>query len=292
MRANGASAAAGAAAGQAGPEPGLFFAPADAGAGPPAGAADAGAGPADAEAGPPAASADPEPGLSAASADADAAVGERPQPAHGEPRLWLRLLTCTTMIETEIRRRLRKTFATTLPRFDLLAQLDRAPEGMIMGELSRRMMVSNGNVTGLVELLVQEKLVERHDSETDRRATRVRLSERGRAEFAIMAAAHSAWIAELVAGLAPHGQDMLWARLGDLKRAVRATTAVSPHAAAAPAAATLSNDAAPTNVAAPAKTARRHVTAVSPTTACQSDATRDNAAALRRFAVRANAAKP
>ena len=67
-----------------------------------------------------------------------------------ELRLWLRLLTCTTLIEGEVRRRLRQEFDVTLPRFDLMAQLDKAPGGMTLGELSRRMMVSNGNVTGLV----------------------------------------------------------------------------------------------------------------------------------------------
>ncbi len=87
-------------------------------------------------------------------------------PAHrSEVRLWLRLLTTANTIEAEIRRRLRDRFDTTLPRFDLLAQLERAPDGIQLGELSRRMMVSNGNVTGLVERLAQEELIDRQVSE-------------------------------------------------------------------------------------------------------------------------------
>ncbi len=75
---------------------------------------------------------------------------------HGdELRLWLRLLTCTTLIESEVRGRLRERFDVTLPRFDLMAQLDKVPEGMTLSDVSKRMMVSNGNVTGLVERLVE-----------------------------------------------------------------------------------------------------------------------------------------
>ena len=94
-------------------------------------------------------------------------------------RLWLRLLTCTTLIETEVRRRLRDEFDVTLPRFDLMAQLDRAPNGMTLGELSQRMMVSNGNVTGLVERLVEQGLVERTPAPNDRRAQIVSLTAEG-----------------------------------------------------------------------------------------------------------------
>ena len=85
--------------------------------------------------------------------DAETKVAERPDDHKTELRLWLRLLTCTTLIENEVRRRLRDNFDITLPRFDLLAQLDRTPNGMTLGELSQRMMVSNGNVTGLVDRL-------------------------------------------------------------------------------------------------------------------------------------------
>ena len=88
--------------------------------------------------------------------DAETKVAERPDDHEAELRLWLRLLTLSTLIESEVRRRLRKEFATTLPRFDLMAQLERAHDGMSLNELSKRMMVTNGNVTGLVERLVSE----------------------------------------------------------------------------------------------------------------------------------------
>ena len=101
-----------------------------------------------------------------------------PGRSRGELRLWLRLLTCTTLIEGEVRRRLRDEFDVTLPRFDLMAQLDKAPDGMTLGELSQRMMVSNGNVTGLVERLVAQGLLDRRASPNDRRAQIVSLTGR------------------------------------------------------------------------------------------------------------------
>lgn len=156
--------------------------------------------------------------------DAESKVDEDLSNHRVELRLWLRLLTCANLIEAEIRRRLRENFDTTLPRFDLMAQLERAPDGILLGELSRRMMVSNGNVTGLVERLVQEGLIERQVSERDRRAALVRLTDHGATVFAKMARAHSDWVAELLAGLPASDQKALWSRLGDLKLSVRAAT--------------------------------------------------------------------
>src|SRR6266550_329925 len=101
--------------------------------------------------------------------DAETKVAERPADHDAELRLWLRLLTCTTLIEGEIRSRLRNGFDMTLPRFDAMAQLDKAPGGMTLGELSQRMMVSNGNVTGLAERLLEQGLLDRRSSPTDRR---------------------------------------------------------------------------------------------------------------------------
>ncbi|MBP0614572.1 MarR family winged helix-turn-helix transcriptional regulator [Jiella mangrovi] len=157
--------------------------------------------------------------------DAESKVDESPQHHRVELRLWLRLLTCATLIEAEIRKRLRENFNTTLPRFDLMAQLERAPDGVLLGELSRRMMVSNGNVTGLVERLVQEGLIERQVSERDRRAAIVRLTEHGRSVFARMASAHSDWVAELLAELPAQEQKALWSQLGDLKHSVHTAIA-------------------------------------------------------------------
>ena len=108
--------------------------------------------------------------------DAETKVAERPDDHKTELRLWLRMLTCTTLIEGEVRRRLREHFDVTLPRFDLLAQLDRAPDGMTLGELSRRMMVTNGNITGLVDRLEEQGLVKRRTSPHDRRSQFVSLT--------------------------------------------------------------------------------------------------------------------
>jgi DNA-binding MarR family transcriptional regulator len=154
--------------------------------------------------------------------DAETALACSPPGHKDEVRLWLRLLTCTNLIEAEIRRRLRLAFETTLPRFDLLAQLERAPSGLTLGEISRRMMVSNGNVTGLAARLEEEGLIERRVSPTDRRAQTLRLTPRGRREFARQSRAHEGWIAELLAGLAAEERTALHALLGRAKASVRA----------------------------------------------------------------------
>lgn len=154
--------------------------------------------------------------------DAESKVSERPQDHRTELRLWLRLLTSSSLIESEIRHRLREQFNTTLPRFDLMAQLERAEDGLLLGELSRRMMVSNGNVTGLAERLAQAGLIERNTHEADRRAVRVRLTVKGRRVFGGMAAAHAEWIAELFGELSEDEQKALWSRLGTLKASVLA----------------------------------------------------------------------
>lgn len=138
---------------------------------------------------------------------------EHPQ----ELRLWLRLLTCTQLIEREVRSRLREQFDTTLPRFDLMAQLERAPEGLRMNELSRRLMVTGGNVTGITDQLEAEGLVERLEVEGDRRALRVRLTPRGRRQFQTMARAHEAWIVAAFAGLQPRETESLHQLLGKVK---------------------------------------------------------------------------
>lgn len=157
--------------------------------------------------------------------DAETKAAERPDDHRAELRLWLRLLTCTTMIEGEVRRRLRERFAVTLPRFDLMAQLDKAPNGLTLSELSRRMMVSNGNLTGLVERLVASGHLERRPSPTDRRAQVTRLTGAGRSAFAAMAREHEGWIADMFAGLGPRGTDDLMDLLGRAKRSVRQAAA-------------------------------------------------------------------
>jgi len=138
-----------------------------------------------------------------------------------ELRLWLRLLTTTTTIEAEIRRRLRTQFNTTLPRFDLLAALDRAPDGLTLGEVSARMMVTNGNVTGLATRLESEGLVARRVDPQDRRAVRLTLTTEGQAVFDTQSAAHGIWIKEMFAGLAPEEREALHRLLGRAKSALQ-----------------------------------------------------------------------
>ena len=139
---------------------------------------------------------------------------------HESLRLWLRLLTCTQMVEREIRARLRERFSITLARFDLLAQLERHPRGLRMGELSRRMMVTGGNVTGLTSELVAEGLVARAPAPEDRRAYAVRLTPQGKAAFDTMAAEHEQWVIGLLADVGAPDRASLYHLLGTLKRSV------------------------------------------------------------------------
>jgi DNA-binding MarR family transcriptional regulator len=132
-------------------------------------------------------------------------------------RLWLRLLTCTQLVEKQVRTLLRERFDTTLPRFDLMAQLERAPDGLKMNELSRRMMVTGGNVTGITDQLVAEGLVERIEVAGDRRAYRVRLTAKGRKQFHEMARQHEGWIVEAFAGLSDKDIATLHKLLGKVK---------------------------------------------------------------------------
>jgi DNA-binding MarR family transcriptional regulator len=135
--------------------------------------------------------------------DSETKAVELPEDHGDELRLWLRLLTCTTLIEGAVRGRLRERFDVTLPRFDLMAQLDRAPDGMTLSDVSKRMMVSNGNVTGLVERLVESGHLDRRTSLSDRRVQVIRLTKTGRAEFRKMAAEHQTWISDIFSDLTP-----------------------------------------------------------------------------------------
>jgi DNA-binding MarR family transcriptional regulator len=149
--------------------------------------------------------------------DAETRLLEAPHDHRDELRLWLRLLTCSTLVETSIRRRLRDRFETTLPRFDVLAQLERSPQGMTLSELSRRLMVSNGNITGLVERLVEDGLLTRTPLPEDRRVQMVALTPRGRADFSEMAEAHAGWISDMFQGLTPEDITLLLGLLKKLK---------------------------------------------------------------------------
>ena len=133
-------------------------------------------------------------------------------------RLWLRMLTLTQLIEKQVRTQLREQFGTTLPRFDLMAQLERKPDGLKMNELSRRMMVTGGNVTGITDQLAGEGLVERVEVEGDRRAYRVRLTPAGRALFGEMARQHEICIVAAFDSLSPAEAQTLHQLLGKVKQ--------------------------------------------------------------------------
>ena len=136
---------------------------------------------------------------------------------HSAVKLWLRMLSCSTQIEQEIRTRLRQRFVTTLPRFDYLAQLERHPNGLRMNALSRYLMVTGGNVTGLTDQLAAEGWVERAPDAEDRRSLIVRLTKAGRAQFMQMAAEHEAWLVELLEGFNATDRNNLFDSLGRLR---------------------------------------------------------------------------
>ncbi|MAW85109.1 MAG: MarR family transcriptional regulator [Phyllobacteriaceae bacterium] len=116
-------------------------------------------------------------------------------------RLWLKLLKASRLVEDEIRRRLRRDFDSTLPRFDVMSALARSPEGLKMSEISRRLRVSNGNITGIVDKLTDEGLTLRVAVPGDRRASLVCLTPRGREVFAERAGVHETWIDGMLSGL-------------------------------------------------------------------------------------------
>ncbi|MCS0614984.1 MarR family transcriptional regulator [Massilia kyonggiensis] len=133
-------------------------------------------------------------------------------------KLWVRLLSCTVRVENTIRSRLRSTFGITLPRFDLMAQLERYPEGLRMGELSKRMMVTGGNVTGIADQLEREELVVRVPDPQDGRAYMLKLTPRGRTVFVEMAAVHAGWVADLFRDVAAADKATMIALLDTMKK--------------------------------------------------------------------------
>lgn len=132
-------------------------------------------------------------------------------------RLWIRLFRASRQIEKVTRKRLKSRFNATLPRFDVMAALYRKPNGMLMSEISRFLMVSNGNVTGIVDRLVSDGLVARSQRDGDRRTSFVRLTRKGCAAFAEMAAAHEIWIDELLSGIPVRDAEQLSAKLKAFK---------------------------------------------------------------------------
>ena len=182
----------------------------------------------------------PAPGPSPAPMLADDCIGHEARAVAGDHidlKIWLRLLACSTQIEQQISQRLRARFGTTLARFDYLAQLQRHPEGLRMNALSRYLMVTGGNITGLTDQLAKEGLVTRVDDPVDRRSWRVALTPKGRTDFAAMAAEHEAWLTAMFAGLAGADKEQLYDQLGRLRVQLAQNGAGQPAPSSEPGAA-------------------------------------------------------
>ena len=165
-------------------------------------------------------------GLAVMPASAGAADGDGD--GHKSLRLWLRLLACTNLIESDLRARMRDGFDSTLPRFDMMSQLWRHPDGLKMGELSRLLMVTGGNITGITDQLVAEGLVERAPVPGDRRAYQIRLTTKGRSQFAGLARSHEGWVVAAFAGLRTSDISALHRLLGKVKKQIQNTTKDGP----------------------------------------------------------------
>lgn len=134
-----------------------------------------------------------------------------------EVRLWLRMLICVSLMEQEIRARLRTTFGITIARFEVLAQLYRVETGLAMKELSACLMVSKGNVTGLIDRMQDAGLIERRRDPTDGRAQIVSLTAKGRKLFDTMRPLHNQWFRDMMRGLARRDMKLLHDLLQALK---------------------------------------------------------------------------
>lgn len=139
-------------------------------------------------------------------------------------RLWLRLLSCSMVIERRIRAQLEEEFETTLPRFDVMAALEREPDGLTMSQLSAALLVSNGNVTGIVNRLIEELLVIRTLESDDRRIATVRLTRKGRDAFQRMARGHEKWVDEMFAGLTEPQMEQLMKLLAQVRHSIDENT--------------------------------------------------------------------
>ena len=153
--------------------------------------------------------------------DLEIIMNETQEGKKQELRLWLRLLSTTKLISQEIRRRLRREFGATLPQFDLLSQLYREPEGLRLGELSKRTMVTNGNITGLVERLEIDGLVVRERPADDRRVIVACLTEKGRTTFEAMAQAQGTWLEDMMGDVDPIVISGLLTHVGQVKQSAR-----------------------------------------------------------------------
>lgn len=153
--------------------------------------------------------------------DAETKIADAVGDEHDQLRLWLRLYSVSRLIENEVRRRLLSEFDTTFPRFDILSQIERAPDGLNLGELSQRLMVSPGNITAVIKRLVEDGLIRREQNPDDRRESFIHMTPLGRATFAEMARSHEGWIRSLTAGLDPAETRQMLGLLRKMKGATR-----------------------------------------------------------------------
>lgn len=142
-------------------------------------------------------------------------------------QLWVRLLACAHAAEQRVRNRIKDSFGINQTQFNLLSQLDRAPDGIRMGEVARRTIVTGSNVTVVVDDLQRRGLVTRQVAEGDRRATVIKLTGKGRAAFAQMAPVHAVWIEEIFAEMPDADKRGLVRQLDELKAAMHATLSTS-----------------------------------------------------------------
>lgn len=115
-------------------------------------------------------------------------------------RAWLGLVRCFSSIERVLMRRLSDEFNSSLPRYDVLTALALAPEALTMGELASMLMVTKGNITGVVARLKKEGLVRKAASETDRRVQSVTMTKKGRELWGAMHAHYDRTVAEVLSG--------------------------------------------------------------------------------------------
>ncbi len=141
--------------------------------------------------------------------------------------LWLRMLDCCTQIENELRSRIRSEFKTTLPRFDLMSKLAHEPNGLKMSELSRLMMVTNGNITGITDQLEKDGLVVRIKNRADRRSSIIRLTKKGITYQKKLEQAHANWVSSLLKDFTPKSRTTLFKLLGDLKQSTNTNLVMS-----------------------------------------------------------------
>ncbi len=151
----------------------------------------------------------------------DYSPADASKPSKERLRLWLRFLKTTREIEAALRENLRTEFATTLPRFDVMAALSRYSDGLKMSQLSGVLRVSNGNVTGIVDRLADDGLLIRVPVPGDRRASLVRLTQKGQEEFARQAEAHEAWIDTILADFSAGEAHDIGVRLEQLEMTMK-----------------------------------------------------------------------